>query len=83
MHLLLPTHFTNNSYTNYYRWHWLAFIKQMQLHISLQLSTITPLLTIITHVEGSNGVKTEPMQHLLPFLNNTVTNPIEIPEDPF
>ena len=29
------------------------------------------LLTIITHVGGSNGVKTGPMKHWPPFLNNT------------
>ena len=29
------------------------------------------LLTIITHVGGSNGVNTGPMKHWLPFLNNT------------
>ena len=37
IHSLLLTHFTNNYYT--YGW---AFIKQMQLHIRHQLSTITP-----------------------------------------
>ena len=37
IHSLLLTHFTNN----YYIQGW-AFIKQMQLHISHQLSTITP-----------------------------------------
>ena len=54
---ILLTHFTNN----YYIWGWAFIIKQMQLHISQQLSTTGHphfLLTIITHVGGSNGVNT-------------------------
>ena len=36
---------------------------------------------VIHYVGGSNGVNTGPMEHWLPFLNNT--NPILIPENPF
>ena len=69
IHSLLLRHFENNYYTYYYRLHGLAFIKQTQLHITLQLSTTTHfLLTIITHVGIPNGVNTGPMQHWLPFL---------------
>ena len=41
--LLTPTLHKKIITPNDYRWHGLAFIKQMQLHISLHLSTVTPI----------------------------------------
>ena len=41
--LLTPTLHKKNITLNDYRWHGLAFIKQMQLHISLHLSTVKPI----------------------------------------
>ena len=71
---LLKTHFTTNYYCTYYkRWHGLAAYSPAVIHYHTHF-----LLTIITHVGGSNGVTTGPMKHRLPFLNNT--HPILIPK---
>ena len=74
IHLLLLTHFTND-YTIYtlLDMAWVSFYKaNATAYLPAVIHYHTHfLLTIITHVGGSNGVNTGPMKHWPPFLNNT------------
>ena len=73
-HSLLMTHFTSKCYYTFLLkiWHGSAAYLPVVIYYYTHF-----LLTIITHVEGSNGVNTGPTKHWLPFLNNTRTPYIE------
>ena len=72
-HSLLMTHFTSKYYYTLLKiWHGSAAYLPAVIHYYTHF-----LLTIITHVEGSNGVNTGLTKHWLPFLNNTRTPNIE------
>ena len=63
----------------YWKWHNLAVIKRMPLHISLHPSTVTPISfwKLEVHEGGSNRVNTRATQLWLRCLNDS--NPIKIP----